>query len=90
MLVAADPFWEKWYPVASEHFADLKTIRNRPNRSRIQKVAPSFIRVEADEVTYDLHVLLRFEIELGLIEGKNRCALIYRKSGMLNRRSLWY
>ncbi len=30
---------------------------------------PSFIRVEADEVTYCLHVLLRFEIELGLVEG---------------------
>jgi carboxypeptidase Taq len=36
----------------------------------VQRVAPSFIRVEADEVTYDLHVLLRFEIELDLIEGR--------------------
>jgi carboxypeptidase Taq len=32
-------------------------------------VRPSFIRVEADEVTYDLHVALRFEIERALIEG---------------------
>ncbi len=36
----------------------------------VQRVAPSFIRVEADEVTYDLHILLRFEIELALIEGR--------------------
>ena len=30
-----------------------------------------FIRVEADEVTYPLHIILRYEIEKGLIEGKN-------------------
>jgi carboxypeptidase Taq len=36
----------------------------------VQRVAPSFIRVEADEVTYDLHILLRFEMELALIEGR--------------------
>jgi carboxypeptidase Taq len=63
-------FWERWYPVASEHFTDLKRFGIDQIVHGIQKVAPSFIRVEADEVTYDLHVLLRFEIELGLIEGK--------------------
>ena len=36
----------------------------------MQRVSPSFIRVEADEVTYDLHILLRFEMELALIEGR--------------------
>ncbi|MCP5005815.1 MAG: carboxypeptidase M32 [Planctomycetes bacterium] len=36
----------------------------------INKVEPSFIRTEADELTYSLHIILRFEIELGLIEGK--------------------
>jgi carboxypeptidase Taq len=35
----------------------------------INRVEPSFIRVEADEVTYNLHVMLRFELELGLIGG---------------------
>lgn len=35
----------------------------------INKVEPTFIRVEADEVTYPLHVILRFELELALIEG---------------------
>jgi carboxypeptidase Taq len=33
------------------------------------RVRPSFIRIEADEVTYPLHVMLRFEIESGLIDG---------------------
>jgi carboxypeptidase Taq len=36
----------------------------------VQRVAPSFVRVEADEVTYDLHILLRFELELALVEGR--------------------
>ncbi len=35
----------------------------------INKVEPSFIRVEADEVTYNLHIMLRFNIELALLEG---------------------
>jgi carboxypeptidase Taq len=63
-------FWERWYPIAAEHLTDLKRFGIDQIVRGIQKVAPSFIRVEADEVTYDLHVLLRFEIELGLIEGK--------------------
>ena len=63
-------FWEKWYPVAIEHFPDLQRFGIDQIVRGVQRIAPSFIRVEADEVTYDLHVLLRFEVELGLIEGK--------------------
>jgi carboxypeptidase Taq len=63
-------FWERWYPIASQHLPDLKRFGIDQLVQGVQKVAPSFIRVEADEVTYDLHVLLRFEIELALIEGK--------------------
>jgi len=36
----------------------------------INKVAPSLIRVEADEATYNLHIMLRLELEIALIEGK--------------------
>ncbi len=35
----------------------------------VNKVDPSFIRVEADEATYNLHIMLRLEIEIGLLEG---------------------
>jgi len=38
--------------------------------SYFNKVRPSLLRVEADEVTYHFHIMLRFEIEEGLIEGK--------------------
>lgn len=36
----------------------------------INRVEPSFIRIEADELTYSLHIMLRYEIELGLIDGR--------------------
>ena len=36
----------------------------------INKVQPSLIRVEADEATYNLHIMLRLEIEIAVIEGK--------------------
>lgn len=35
----------------------------------LNKVEPSFIRIEADELTYSLHIMIRYEIELGLIDG---------------------
>jgi carboxypeptidase Taq len=38
----------------------------------INHVKPSLIRVEADELTYNLHIMLRFEIEQGLVEGKTQ------------------
>jgi carboxypeptidase Taq len=38
----------------------------------VNRVQPSFIRVEADEVTYNLHIMLRVEIEMGLLDGSTR------------------
>ena len=40
----------------------------------VNKIAPSFIRVEADELTYGLHIVLRFELEQELIEGRLKVA----------------
>ncbi|MBV8814664.1 MAG: carboxypeptidase M32 [Verrucomicrobia bacterium] len=62
-------FWEKWYPEAAQFLTDLKRFDPSTIVRGVQQVRPSFIRVEADEVTYDLHILLRFEIEVGLLEG---------------------
>jgi Zn-dependent M32 family carboxypeptidase len=47
----------------------------------INRVEPSFIRVEADEATYNMHIMLRFEIETGLLDGSLR-ARTCRKSGI--------
>lgn len=64
------PFWEKWLPVAAGYFphlaaVDLETVFRAVNRASL-----SYIRVESDEVTYDLHVLLRFEIEKMIFSGE--------------------
>jgi len=62
-------FWEYWHPVACEHFPDLKKFSPAQVSAAVNRVSPSFIRVEADQVTYDLHIILRFEIESKLVEG---------------------
>ncbi len=64
-------FWEHYYPqlqsVFPEQFGDvpLDTFYRA-----INKVERSLIRTNADEVTYNLHVMLRFDFELALLEGK--------------------
>jgi carboxypeptidase Taq len=67
--VGRDPsFWQHWHPRACEHFPDLKRFTPEQITAAVNHVEPSFIRVEADQVTYDLHIILRFEIEMKLIE----------------------
>jgi carboxypeptidase Taq len=67
-------FWERWHPVACEHFPGLKKFSPAQITAAVNRVAPSFIRVEADQVTYDLHIILRFEIEVKLVEGTLKTA----------------
>lgn len=62
-------FWEYWHAAASEAFPNLRRLEPSQIAAALNRVAPSFIRVEADEVTYDLHIVLRFEIERRLVEG---------------------
>jgi carboxypeptidase Taq len=65
------PFWKFFYPKLQKALpAVLKGISLERFYKAINKVSPSLIRVEADEVTYCLHVILRFEIEKELITGK--------------------
>lgn len=64
------PFWKYFFPLLKETFkSQLDSITFDQFYLAINKVKPSLIRVEADELTYPLHVILRFEIEKGLIEG---------------------
>ena len=57
------PFWEKWYPKACDLFPQLRDFSLADFMSFVQRAEFSPIRVEADEATYDLHILLRFDIE---------------------------
>lgn len=64
-------FWHHFYSRAQEHFpAALGDVSQTDFHRAINDVRPSFIRVEADEVTYNLHIMLRFEMEQLLINGE--------------------
>ena len=64
------PFWQYFFPLLRETFkGQLETITLDAFYRAINKVEPSLIRIDADEVTYPLHVILRFELEKALIEG---------------------
>ena len=63
-------FWRHFYPLLQQEFPDaLSDIGLDEFFFAVNHVEPSLIRVEADEVTYCLHVIIRYELELGLIEG---------------------
>ncbi len=62
-------FWEKWLPRTAEIFPNLRKIDLDDFMAAINLSEYSFIRVEADEATYDLHILLRFEIERRMVRG---------------------
>jgi carboxypeptidase Taq len=64
------PFWEHVYPSLQARFpAQLAAVPLDQFYRSINKVQPSLIRVEADEATYNLHVMMRVELEIGLVEG---------------------
>jgi len=63
-------FWEHWHPIACEYFPHLKRLSAAQLAAAVNRVAPSYIRVEADQVTYDLHIILRFEVEVRLVQGE--------------------
>ncbi len=64
------PFWKNQYPLVRDAFPNTfdNTTLDQFVRS-INTVSPSLIRIFADEVTYNLHIILRYELEKGLIDG---------------------
>ncbi|HTL09710.1 MAG TPA: carboxypeptidase M32 [Chitinophagaceae bacterium] len=63
--------WEYFYPIAQNYFPEaLQDVSLEHFYKGINKVQPSFIRTEADELTYHFHVLIRYELEKKLLEGK--------------------
>src|SRR6185369_7615135 len=64
-------FWHYFYPRLQEVFPEqLGSVAPDTFYRAINKVARSLIRTEADEVTYNLHVIIRFDLELDLLEGR--------------------
>jgi carboxypeptidase Taq len=64
-------FWEHYYPRLQQTFPDaLRGVSCETFYRAINRSGPSLIRVEADEVTYNLHIILRYEMENDLLEGR--------------------
>ncbi|ELZ44822.1 carboxypeptidase Taq [Halorubrum californiense DSM 19288] len=66
----SEAFWEEFLPVFQEHFPQTEEATVRDAYEAFNQVyEDNFIRVEADELTYHLHIVIRFEIERDLIRG---------------------
>ena len=64
------PFWEYYFPKFKSLFPEqLDGINLETFYKGINKVEPSLIRTEADEATYNLHIMVRLELEISLMEG---------------------
>ena len=68
-------FWEHFYSKAQQSFPDaIGDVHIDDFYAAINDVRPSWIRVEADEVTYNLHIMLRFQLEQALLSGELNAA----------------
>jgi carboxypeptidase Taq len=64
-------FWQHYYPLLQKTFPkQLDKVKLKTFYKAINKVMPSLIRTDADEVTYNLHIIIRFDLECELLEGK--------------------
>jgi carboxypeptidase Taq len=65
------PFWRFYYPRLQQRFPEqLGNVDIDRFYAAVNKSQPSLIRIEADEVTYGMHVILRFELEQDIINGR--------------------
>jgi len=63
-------FWRYFYPSLQETFPQLASVDEEAFYRAVNKVHSSLIRIDADEVTYNMHIILRFELEQELIEDR--------------------
>lgn len=70
MAAKSPGFWKHFYPLARRHFPWLNKIDIDKFLFALNEVRPSLIRTEADEVTYSLHIIMRFKLERMLIGGE--------------------
>lgn len=63
-------FWSRYLPDLKAKFPAFPDVDLETFYKAINKVEPSLIRVEADEVTYNLHIMVRFEVECAILTGE--------------------
>lgn len=69
------PFWQYMFPQVRNYFPTATADYTAEDYfAAANRVEPSLIRVEADEVTYNAHIVIRFELEIELLEGKLQAA----------------
>ncbi|HSD19831.1 MAG TPA: carboxypeptidase M32 [Anaeromyxobacter sp.] len=64
------PFWRAFLPRLAARFPQLERVSAPDFHRAANRVERTLVRVEADEVTYNLHIALRFELELALLRGE--------------------
>ncbi|WP_316568713.1 carboxypeptidase M32 [Neobacillus sp. YIM B06451] len=71
MVGRSRAFWSYFYPRMVEFFPEqLGAVSEEDFYRAVNTVEPSFIRIEADELTYNLHIMVRYEIEKALMAGE--------------------
>ena len=69
MVGQSEAFWTFLQPDVASTFEFMKDVRVDEYYAAVNKVQKSLIRVDADELTYPLHIIIRFELEAGLFDG---------------------
>jgi carboxypeptidase Taq len=71
----SEAFWTWATPKVKQHFGDaVSRLSEQDMYEAMNQVEPSFIRVEADEATYNLHIMIRFELERAMMSGELQAA----------------
>lgn len=70
ILGRSKEFWKYFYPEVQKRFKQFDGMSLEEFYREINDVRPSLIRIEADELTYSLHIIIRYEIEKALINGE--------------------
>lgn len=69
-VVGRSPAWCAWaWPLLTRHCPALAALRPWDFARAVNRIGPSLIRVEADELTYNLHIAVRFRLEVSLLDG---------------------
>ncbi|WP_303802825.1 carboxypeptidase M32 [Alicyclobacillus macrosporangiidus] len=74
MIGRSHAYWESHLPVVRRYFPEFEDVSVDEFYRAMNDVSPSLIRIEADEVTYNLHIMIRYELEKALINETLRVA----------------
>lgn len=85
-----ESFWSYWYPVIQDRIPTLKDVSFASFLKAVNKSMPSAIRVNADELTYSLHIILRYRLEKALFNGEIAVHDIPEYWNMMSKQILRY